>query len=213
MAAQGADDVLDSEAAGRGLVGVDPDPHGIVAGAAGGDVAHARQAQQAVVHLQGRIVGDVLRIQGVVGRVKMDGQEHVRGALAHRDAGGLDLLGQVRQGGGDPVLHQDLGLIEIGPQPEGDGDGHVTVAGGLRGHVEHVLHAVDLLLDGGGDGLGDRLGRGAGIGGVHRHRRRRDLGVLGDRQTGIGDQPDQGDEDGDHRREHRPVDKEVGQLH
>ena len=30
---------------------------------------------------------------------------------------------------------------------EGDGERHVPVVGRLRGHVEHVLDAVDLLLD------------------------------------------------------------------
>ena len=42
-------------------------------------------------------------------------------------------------------------------------------------HVQHVLDAVDLLLDRRGDGVGDRLGVGAGVVGGDDDGGRRDL--------------------------------------
>ena len=50
-------------------------------------------------------------------------------------------------------------------------------------HVEHVLDAVDLLLERRDHGRGDDLGAGAGILAGDVDDRRRDLGVLRDRQT------------------------------
>ena len=55
------------------------------------------------------------------------------------DAEALDLVGQAREGGGDAVLGEDLGGVEVGAELEGDGDGELAVAGGLAAHVEHVL--------------------------------------------------------------------------
>jgi len=57
----------------------------------------------------------------------------------------------LRQGGArriaTVVLDQDLRLIEVGAEPERDRERHIAVGGALRRHVEHVLDAVDLLLD------------------------------------------------------------------
>ena len=40
---------------------------------------------------------------------------------------------------------------------------HLAVVGRLRVHVDHALDAVDLLLDDGGDRIGDGHGVGAGV--------------------------------------------------
>ncbi len=61
-----------------------------------------------------------------------------------------------------------------------------TVVAHLRGHVEHAFHAVDLLLDRRGDGVGHDLGAGARIDDGYRDRRRRDLGILRDRAAKSG---------------------------
>ena len=70
-----------------------------------------------------------------------------------------DLLGQPRLGDRHAVLHEHLRLVEVGAELEGDGERQPAVVGGLAAHVEHVLDAVDLLLDRRGDGVGDRLRR------------------------------------------------------
>ena len=117
----------------------------------------------------------------------MDHHQHVGRGFAHRDADPAHLLRQARLGHRDAVLHQHLRGVEIGAEREGDGDRELAVAGRLRGHVEHVLDAVDLLLDRRRDRVGDDLGGGAGIAGADLDRRRRDLGILRDRQREIGD--------------------------
>ena len=99
------------------------------------------------------------------------------------DAEALHVLGQARLGDGDAVLHEDLGLVEVGAGLEDDVDRQPPVAGRLRDDVEHVVDAVDLLLDRRGDRVGDHLGRGAGIGRGDVDRGRRDLGIFRDRQT------------------------------
>ena len=63
----------------------------------------------------------------------------------------------------DAVLHLHLRDIEIGADVEGHRDGEAPVGGRVRRHVEHVLDAVDLLLDRRDHGGGDDLGVGAGI--------------------------------------------------
>ena len=59
-------------------------------------------------------------------------------------------------------------------------------AGRLAVHIEHVLDAVDLLLERRRDGIADDFGGSAGIAGGDDDRRRRDLRILSDRQGEIG---------------------------
>ena len=92
----------------------------------------------------------------------MDGHQNVRRRLAHHNARSAHGIRQKRLGHRDAVLHQDLGIVWVGAELEGDGDGQLAIAGGVRGHVFHVLNAIDLRLDGGGDRVGQHLCRGAG---------------------------------------------------
>ena len=66
--------------------------------------------------------------------------------------------------------------------------GEAAVARRVRGDVEHVLDAVDLLLERRDDGGGHHVGAGAGILARDVDDRRRDLGILGDRQAPEGDE-------------------------
>ena len=72
--------------------------------------------------------------------------------------------GKPRLGDGDAVLHQHLRLVDVGAGLEHDVDRQPPVAGRLRDDVEHVVDAVDLLLDRRRDRFGDDLRRGARIG-------------------------------------------------
>ena len=213
VAAQGGDDVVHRQIARCGLVRIDPDADGVVPRRPHRDVADAGDTQQRLFDLQGDVVGDVLLIERSVRRVHVHRHQDVRRALAHGDARRLDLGRQTRQGRGDAVLHQLLRLIEIGAELEGDGDLQVAVTGGVRRHVDHVLDPVDLLLDRVGHGLGDGLRRGARIGQGDVDRGRDDLRILRRAEVREGDRAKQGDQHGDHDREHRSVDHEVGELH
>ncbi len=172
-----------------------------------------RQPRQLVLHVQGGVVRDVELVARAVRRDQVHDQQDVRRRLLHRDALALHVLRQPRQRHLDPVLRQHLGGVEVGAELEGDGDGELAVAGALAAHVQHVLHAVDLLLERRRHGLGDHRRRGAGIGRGDLDRRRRDLGILRDRQDEQRAEPDQRDEDAQHRGQDRPVDEDVGQAH
>ena len=131
----------------------------------------------------------------------------------HLHAEALDVLRQPRQRVLDAVLRQHLRDVQVGADPEGHRDRELAVAGRLAAHVEHVLDAVDLLLE----RRRDRSRRPSRPMRRDRcrdlHRRRHDLRILRDRQDGERAKPDQGHEDAEHRREDRPVDEEVGEAH
>ena len=88
---------------------------------------------------------------------------------------------QLRLGEIDPVLDVDRVDVGIGAEREGDGERVAAVGADGRLHVEHVVDAVDLLLDRLGDRLLDHLGAGPGIAPGHLHLRRHDVGKLGER--------------------------------
>src|SRR5262249_41238715 len=74
-------------------------------------------------------------------------------------------------------------------------------AGGL--HIEHILDAIDLLLDGERDGFDEGLGVGAGIVGGHLDGRRGDRRILSDGQIENGHAAQQHSDARDDIREHR----------
>jgi hypothetical protein len=77
-------------------------------------------------------------------------------------------------------------------------------------HVNHVLDAVDLLLDRQRHGVEQRQRAGAGIARRHLHGRRHHVGILRHRQAVERDGADQNHQDGEHVREHWTLDKEFG---
>ena len=110
--------------------------------------------------------GEIAQIELVVaalGRVDGDAHQHVGRAFLHGDAGLLDDVGQRRQRQADAILHQHLRHVQIDAVLERDRQVVGAVVGAARGHVEHALDAVDLLLDRRGHRAGHVLGAGAGI--------------------------------------------------
>jgi hypothetical protein len=192
------------------LLRVQPDAHRIVARAEQPDLPDPLDAGQAVLDVEQRIVAQVRHVVAVVGRKQVHDHGEVGRALDRGDAEGAHLLGQPRLGLRDPVLHQLLGLVGVGAQPEGDGQRHGAVGGRLAAHVEHVLDPVDRLLDGGGDGLGDHLGIGARILGADHDGGRHHLRIFRDRQGAQRQQAGDEDERRQHAREDGAVDEESG---
>ncbi len=125
----------------------------------------------------------------------MHHHRQVRRRLVYRYAKALYLGRQRRLGTRDSVLHLHLGVIQIGPQGESDGQGQLAVSGCLRGHVKHALDTGDGLFEGGRDGFADHFRVGAREAGAHHHSRRHDFGIFADRQLeqryGATDQDDQ----------------------
>ncbi len=82
---------------------------------------------------------------------------------------------------GDAVLHLYLGDIEIGPDVEADRNRETAVAGRIRRQIDHVLDAVDLLLDRRHHGGRDNIGAGAGILACNGDGGRSNFRILGHR--------------------------------
>ncbi len=163
--------------------------------------------------MQGGVIGQIQRVARAVRRIEMHGQQDVWRRLAHLDAEALHVFGQAWQRVLHAVLRQHLRHVEIGADPERHRHRKLAVAGGLAGEVQHVLDAVDLLLQRRRHRARNRLGRGARIGGRHLHGGRHDLRVLRDRQNDERTEADQGDEHAEDRGEDRPVDEEMGEAH
>ncbi|MGY3469612.1 hypothetical protein ACVW0I_006483 [Bradyrhizobium sp. LM6.11] len=190
------------------LVRIEPHPHRILAGAEHGDVADTGQARELVAEIDGGVVAQIEAVEGLVRRGQRHEQQDRRRSLLHGDALVLHRLGQLRQRAGDPVLHQHLREVEVGADLEGHCQriGAVGAAVGL--HVEHVLDAVDLLLDRQRHGVDHGLGAGAWIAGGDLHRRRHHIGILRDREIEQRDAADQDHQQRDDVREDRPLDEE-----
>jgi hypothetical protein len=84
----------------------------------------------------------------------------------------------------------------------------VSVYRARRLHVDHVLDAVDLLLDRQRHGVHEHAGAGARICGRHLHGRRNDVRILRNRQAVERDAADQDHQHGDDVRQNRTLDEE-----
>src|SRR5437016_10302851 len=114
---------------------------------------------------------------------------------------------------GDAILYQHLRRIEIRAELERDAQRHVAVARALRGHVEHVLDAIDLLLDRRRHCFRHNLRVRAGITGGDLDGWRRDLGILRDRKRRQRNDTHQRDDNANHAGEDWPVDEKMRKVH
>ncbi len=115
---------------------------------------------------------------------------------------------QLRQRARHPILHQDLRKVKVSADLERHRErvGAVGTAVGL--HVEHVLDAVDLLLDRQRHGVDHGLGAGAGIARRDLHGRRHHVGILRYRETKQRHAADQDHQDRDDVGQNRALDEE-----
>jgi len=86
--------------------------------------------------------------------------------------------------------------VRVGAGLEKKRHGGLAARAAAGRHVEQVVNAVHLLLDHGCDRVLHRFRRRARVIGVDGDGRRRDAGILGDRQMGDGQNPAQYDEQG-----------------
>ena len=204
------DHVRRHERALEHLLGIQPDPHAVLADAEDRHVAHPRQARELVAQLQRR---EVREIEGVV-LVALRGQRHDlqdrRRLLLRDDPLLLDGFRELRERGRDAVLHQHLGQIEVGADREGHDERVPAVVRRRRLHVEHALDAVDLLLDRQPHRLDQSLRVRPGVVGRHLDGRRRDRRILRDRQHEERHRPEQDRHERDHVREDRTLDEKLG---
>src|SRR5580704_18551891 len=95
----------------------------------------------------------------------MDTQEQGRNCLLDLHPLELDLLRQPGQRVLDAVMREHERRVDVGADLEDHRDAELAITRGLAADVVHVLNAIDRLLDRGRDGTGDRVRRGARIGG------------------------------------------------
>ncbi|MNK32788.1 hypothetical protein D3C87_512560 [compost metagenome] len=211
--ADGGDDFGRGHAALRDLLRVQPDAHGVVARTPHRDFAHARDAGQAILDVQDRVVAQVGDVVAIIGRDQVDNQRQRGRTLGRGHAQALHVWRQARQRLRHAVLHELLRLVRVDAQLEVHGQRQVAVAVGLRLHVQHVFDAVDGFLQRRGDGFGDDLGVGARILRAHHHRWRHHFRVFGDGELEHGQQARQQHQDGKHAGEDGPVDEEFRDIH
>ena len=193
----------------RHTVGLQPDAHGVILGAEDLHVGRARDTLQPVQHVERDIVAGEEIVVAAVWREEGKHLQESRRALLHRHALASHFFRQSRLGLLDAVVDVERSLVDVGTDLEGDLDFQNAVGGGGRRHVHHVLDAVDRVLQRRRDGLLQHSRRRARIDRTHRHHRRRDLRILGDRQYAHRQQAGEHDENGQHDREDRPVDEKA----
>src|SRR5215831_12684567 len=213
LCAQCREHVIGAEVVCRDFVRIEPDAHGVLAGALELDIADTVQAREHVLHVQGCIVRQVQSVARLVRRVEVNGQKYTGYRLADLHAEALDVLWQARQCILHAVLGQHLRDVEVSADLECDRNREVAVPGRLTAHVEHVLDAVDLLFERRRDGAGDGLGRCTGIGRGYLHGRRDDFRILCDREDRERAEPKQRQKDAEHSREARAINEEMCEAH
>ena len=206
---QRADDVRRRELELREPVGFEPHAHGVVLGTEDLHVGRARDALQLIEHVERHVVRREQVVEAAVGRVEREHLQKRRAAALDRDALPAHLLGQPRLDLLHAVVDVDRGDVDVGADLERDLDLHDAVRSRVRAHVDHVRHAVDRVFQRRRDGLFQRLRGGARIDRLNGHHRRRDLGILRDRQRAHRRQAGEHDKRRDDRREKRAVDEEA----
>ncbi len=162
------------------MFGIEPDAHGVIAGAEHGDVADARQAGEIVDEIDRRVIAHEQAVVLPVRRIERHDLQD-RGVLfLDGDALRLHRLRQRGQRAVDAVLHQHLIDVGIGADVEGHRQRIGAVGGAGRLHVEHLVDAVDLRLDRQRDGVDHRLRACAGIARRDLHGRRHDVRIFRD---------------------------------
>jgi hypothetical protein len=157
------DDIAGRKAVLGHLLRIEPDAHRIVAGAEQLDLADAVDARQPVLDVEHGVVAQIGHVVAAVRRQQVHDHGQVGRALDRGHAEAAHFFRQPRLGLADAVLDQLLCLVGVGAELEGDSQRHHAVGRRLAAHVEHVLDAVDLLLDRRRHGLGNDFRIGAGI--------------------------------------------------
>ncbi len=201
-------DVGRLQAKGHQLGRVEPDAHGTL-GAEQLGLAHTGNALQLGLDEAGGIVAQADRVVGRVAAGQRHEQQEVRAGLVDAHALLHHRRRQARRGTRQPVLHLDLGQIDVGAGLEGGGDGTAAVGLRHRLHVDHAGRAIELLLDDRQHAVFQHLGRRARVGGIDDDGRRRHRGVLRHRQLGDGRPAQHHDEQRDDPGEDRPVDEKT----
>ncbi len=205
----GVHDLGNADAQVGQLVGLDPDAHGIIGGPQHVHPSDALDAGQDVLDVdQGIIAKEILVVAVAFGR-QGDQHQDVGQRFFSGNPHAGDFRGQLGRGGRHPVLGKDRVHVRVGAHFEGGLDHHGAVIGVGGLHVDHVVHPVDLLLQGGGHGILHRQCVGTGVVRTHLHDRRGDVGILLDRQVEQGERSHDNRNDRNDDGHDGPSDKKI----
>ena len=164
----------------RQLVRLDPDAHRVVGRPEDQDLPDPGNAIERVRHVDGRVVAQEERIVGPLRRVEIEHEERKAGRLLKREAKVRHVGGKLRLRLRHLVLRVHLIDVDRAVDVEGDAEGQGAVVRVDRLHVEHVLDARHLLLDGRRNGSFDRDRIRPRIGRFHLDLRGHDVRILRD---------------------------------
>ncbi len=192
---------------------IQPNPHRIFARAEHINIADTIESGELVANLEQSVIAGKKLIERSIRRNEVHDHRDVGRLLFRCHADPLHIRREHGNGDGDAVLDQYLRRIQICSKLERDAQRHVAVTRALRGHVEHVLDAIDLLLDRRRNCFRYDFRVRAGIAGCDLNSWRRDIGILRDGQCRKRDQADERDDNADHAGENWPVDEKVRKIH
>ena len=177
----GTDHVRRSELQIVEALGIEPDAHRIIECADQGSLADAGGAGKNVEYIDHRVVGDEQGILGAVVTVEHDELQDGRRFLLNAQSFQLDLLRKLSERGLHAIVHVDGVDVWIAAEQKADGESVAAIIAARRLHVDHLVDADDLRLDGLGNALFDDRRGSARIRRRHHHLGRHDVGKLRDR--------------------------------
>ena len=210
---QGRRHISGGQAEGLQAIGIEPDAHRVVARPERGDGSDAVDAAEHIGDFGLGVVRDEQRVARLVRGIEVHDHHQVGRALGRGDADIAHVRRDARQRDGDPVLNLHLRGIKVGAEIERHVDRETAVPGRVRRDVEHVLDAVDLLLERSSHRCGDDVGARPGILAADPDHRRGDVRKLRDRHSPERHRADDDEDDRNDGGEDRPVDEEVGEAH
>ena len=173
---------------------VEPDAH-TIACAPDVHLAHAGHSGEARFDVYLHVVGQEICVVGIRRTVKRETLDVARLTFTHRHAAPGDVRRQLSLRRSHAVLHVDHRHVGIRALFEEDADVAGTCVGGRGGHIHHVLHAVETLLEGNDNALLDGFRIRTSVVGTHADRRRSNLRELLDGQLQKANQPQHHNED------------------
>ena len=187
------------------LLWLQPDTHRVVTGRRALHITHTIDTLQLRNDVDQGVVGNKLVV--VTAIVCSQSEHDYVGTLTlgYGDTHPGNLGRQQRLRLRHTVLYIDRSHIRVGTLLEVNGNLSETRVRRRRGHIGHVLHTVDTLLQRSNDRVQHRLGICTRIGSSYRDGRRRDIRILLNRQRYQADDTQQDEEDGNHRRKYRAL--------
>ena len=173
---------------------VEPDAH-TIACAPDVHLAHAGHSGEARLDVYLHVVGQEVCVVGIRRAIKREALDVARLTFAYRHAAPRDVRRQLSLRRSHAVLHVHHRHVSIRALLKEDADVAGARVGGRGGHIHHVLHAVETLLEGNDDALLDGFRIRTSIVGAHADRRRSNLRELFDGQMQKANQPQHHNED------------------